>query len=110
MSCHTGACAVCCKLAVSSYNMMHPILSHAMSDAIGEAVRGHGVMCCSGAPWADNASTEWLNSVLLELYRHGKLPVKPSESSYARVGGRQGADRSVERATDAEPGQLLQLK
>ncbi|EIE22712.1 AB-hydrolase YheT [Coccomyxa subellipsoidea C-169] len=62
------------------------------------------------APWADNASTEWLNSVLLELYRHGKLPVKPSESSYARVGGRQGADRSVERATDAEPGQLLQVK
>lgn len=70
-------------------------------SCLATAGRKIGALCCSGAPWADNASTEWLNSVLLELYRHGKLPVKPSDASQAPIGGRQGADRSVERSNDA---------
>lgn len=68
-------------------------------------------MCGAGAPWTNNASTEWLNSVLLELYRHGKLPTQAAagpDAEGAEVGGRQGADRHVEHSTDAAPlpGQL----
>jgi hypothetical protein len=51
----------------------------------------------AGEPWTDNASTEWLNSALLELYRTGQLPAKrAAPGGAAAVGGRQGADRSAE--------------
>ena len=42
-------------------------------------------------------TTEWLNSVLLELYRQGKLPAKRAQpGTPARVGGREGASRPEE--------------
>ena len=64
---------------------------------------------CAGAPWSDNASTEWLNSVLLELYRHGKLPRKSAADETAHIGGRQGADRAVEQSNGAASEQLAQV-
>lgn len=68
------------------------------------------VPCCAGAPWSDNASTEWLNSVLLELYRYGKLPKKSAADDRARIGGRQGADRPVEHTNGAASEQLAEVK
>ncbi len=63
----------------------------------------------SGAPWADNASTEWLNSVLLELYRYGKLPRKSAADENARIGGRQGADRPIEHSNGFAPEKMAQV-
>ena len=52
---------------------------------------------CAGGPWTDDVTTEWLNSVLLELYRQGRLPTKDAQpGTPARVGGRQGASRPEE--------------
>ena len=51
----------------------------------------------AGGPWTDGVTTEWLNSVLLELYRQGKLPAKRAQpGTPARVGGREGASRPEE--------------
>ncbi|CAL8470709.1 g10251 [Coccomyxa elongata] len=62
-----------------------------------------------GAPWADNASTEWLNSVLLELYRYGKLPRKSAADESARIGGRQGADRPIEHSNGTASEKMAQV-
>ena len=64
----------------------------------------------AAAPWTDNASTEWLNSVVLELYRTGALPTKQAApDGRAPVGGRQGADRSVEELAVSGNGAPQQL-
>ena len=56
---------------------------------------------CAGGPWTDGVTTEWLNSVLLELYRQGRLPAKQAQPGKpARVGGRQGASRPEEEPTN----------
>ena len=47
-------------------------------------------------------TTEWLNSVLLELYRQGRLPAKSAPPGMpARLGGRQGASRPEEESNGA---------
>ena len=47
-------------------------------------------------------TTEWLNSVLLELYRQGRLPTRPAQPGMpARLGGRQGASRPEEETNGA---------
>lgn len=47
-------------------------------------------------------TTEWLNSVLLELYRQGRLPAKQAQpGTPARLGGRQGAARPEEQSNGA---------
>lgn len=44
-------------------------------------------------------TTEWLNSVLLELYRQGRLPTRSAQpGAPARLGGRQGASRPEEES------------
>ena len=48
-------------------------------------------------------TTEWLNSVLLELYRQGRLPARSAQpGAPARLGGRQGASRPEEESNGAE--------
>ncbi len=57
--------------------------------------------CLAGGPWTDGVTTEWLNSVLLELYRQGRLPAKHAQpGTPARVGGRQGASRPEEEPSN----------
>lgn len=64
----------------------------------------------AGEPWTDNASTEWLNSALLELYRTGQLPTKrAAPGGAASVGGRQGADRSVELELNSNGAQKVPI-
>ena len=60
-----------------------------------------GAEVCVGGPWTDGVTTEWLNSVLLELYRQGRLPAKHARpGTPARVGGRQGASRPEEEPSN----------
>jgi len=66
---------------------------------------------CAGGPWTDDVTTEWLNSVLLELYRQGRLPTRGAQpGTPARVGGRQGASRPEEEQNNAASRDLSSVR